>query len=584
MRSYTLLALASLLPEALCAAHPRLRNRAVANQGWSLVSATCPANSKSCGGSACCPSSSNCQTTGNGEVMACCPTTSNCRGSVEGNPTCADPAWSLWKGQFGNGFCCQVGQVGAYRSGDATAGVCGSSVPSGYTAAQLVTTGTGSGTPPSSTTSSSSSSTSSSATSSSTGSPSGRKVFAHYMVGTMTQAEAVKDVQDAKNAGFDGFALNTHTITDSWATDAIGWLFDAADANSFNLFISFDMSWGIYQVADIPAFLTKYTSHKSYYRVNNKPFVSTFWGGSKSSDEWNNNFRQVLQNSYGITPFFVPSFDDMSGYPNGLVSKFGNVIDGALSWEAAWPAPGNSPASVSSATDQNVMQQLGSKAYMMALSPLQFKYSSDGKWYRSGELNLPTRMEQILSLKPQFVEFLTWNDAGESHYIGNIFPEAISGNTDIHAYTDGFSHVGWQQLVKPFIKAYTSGATSASQILPPGNTPVGSLWYRTVLAGSSCTDSAFQNHGQAQDVINFAVLLPSSSYTVKVYSNNNLIGTFPGTTGLFYKSVSGLQAGGNQRIEVWDSGNNKVASAIGTKNVQASSSGCNWNYEVVGLS
>ena len=181
----------------------------------------------------------------------------------------------------------------------------------------------------------------------------------------MTQPEAIKDVQDAKKAGFDGFALNTHTITDPWATNAIGWLFDAADANDFNLFISFDVSWGIYQVADIPAFLTKYTSHKSYFKVNGNPFVSTFWGGKKASDEWNNNFRKPLQNNYGITPFFVPAFDDMDNYPSGLVNKFGTVIDGAFSWEAAWPAPGNSQADVSSATDQDVMQQLGSRPYMM---------------------------------------------------------------------------------------------------------------------------------------------------------------------------------------------------------------------------
>ena len=63
---------------------------------------------------------------------------SNCRGSVEGSPSCADPAWSLWKGQYGNGFCCQVGLKGAFRYGDPTAGICGDSVPAGYNAAELV--------------------------------------------------------------------------------------------------------------------------------------------------------------------------------------------------------------------------------------------------------------------------------------------------------------------------------------------------------------------------------------------------------------------------------------------------------------
>lgn len=175
----------------------------------------------------------------------------------------------------------------------------------------------------------------------------------------------MQDVQDAKKAGFDGFALNTNTITAQFATDAIEWLFQAADNNDFNLFISFDMSWGSFQVKNIPDFLIKYVGHASYYKVDNKPFVSTFWGGKISSDEWNNDFRQLLKTKHNVTPFFIPSFDDMDGYPNGLVNKFGSVIDGAFSWESAWPAPSNNKDVVSSAMDQSVMQQLGSKPYMM---------------------------------------------------------------------------------------------------------------------------------------------------------------------------------------------------------------------------
>lgn len=194
------------------------------------------------------------------------------------------------------------------------------------------------------------------------------------------------------------------------------------------------------------------------------------------------------------------------------------------------------------------------------------------------------RMEQILKLQPQFVEFLTWNDAGESHYIGNIFPGAIAGLDDIHAYTDGFDHKGWQQVITPFIKAFKQGATDISQILPPGSTPVGSLWYRTQLSTTSCNDGSFQNRGQAQDALNFAVLLPSSGYTIKVYSNNILLETISGNTGLNFKMVLGLKFGENQRIEVLNGSNQVVAGATGTKAVQAQSSGCNWNYEVVGLS
>lgn len=63
---------------------------------------------------------------------------SNCRGSVEGAPSCANAAWSLWTGSFGNGFCCEVGLTGAFVNGGSVAGICVTSVPSGYSTASLV--------------------------------------------------------------------------------------------------------------------------------------------------------------------------------------------------------------------------------------------------------------------------------------------------------------------------------------------------------------------------------------------------------------------------------------------------------------
>ncbi|KND88090.1 Glucan endo-1,3-alpha-glucosidase agn1 [Tolypocladium ophioglossoides CBS 100239] len=591
--------LGGLAPGALSVALQSLHGRAVAGQGWSLQSATCPANSQSCGNGSCCPQTSQCQATGNGEVVACCPNSNNCRGSVEGSPTCADPAWSLWAGQYGNGFCCQVGLVGAYSSGQSTAGSCASSVPAGYTAAQLKTQGTGSptgGNPPPVVSPTGgnpppvASPTSTSATPSQPSPPAGgiaKAVFAHYMVGSMTQDEATQDVRDARSAGFNAFALNTHDISSAWAVNALTYLFNAADQTTdFKLFISFDMSWKTITPSDIPAFLVNYTGRASYYKVNGNPFVSTYFGQDFTSDQWNTGFRQPLK-TRNVTPFFVPDFDRWPGYPNNFVNSY-PVIDGAFSWESAWPAPGSGVSPVSDSIDSNVLQQTraAGKVYMMPLSSFQFKYMSDGKWYRIGEVNLPQRMEQILALQPDFVEFLTWNDAGEGHYIGNVFPDAISCCPDIQSYANNFDHKGWQQLVKPFMDAYRNGATDSSKIMPPSSSPVGTLWYRTLLTSASCS-STVSNHEQGQDAINYGVILPSSGYTINVYSNGKQLGSFPGKAGLNYQSVLGLQTGGDQRIDILDSSNNKVATATGTKNVLAQSLDstlCNWNYEVVGLS
>lgn len=196
-------------------------------------------------------------------------------------------------------------------------------------------------------------------------------------------------------------------------------------------------------------------------------------------------------------------------------------------------------------------------------------------------------MAQILSLQPDFVEVITWNDAGESHYVGNFWPEQIAGTSE-GDYADGYDHTGWQQVITPFITAYKNGATDVGQITTQSGSPEGAIWYRTLLTSASCA-STITNYEQAEDAINFAVILPSSdtAYTIEVYSNDALIGSFSGVEGLNYESVPGLQAGSGQSIRVLDGSGNVVKTANGTKDVSSESadaSMCNWNYEVVGLS
>ncbi|KAJ9199305.1 CAZyme family GH71 [Paecilomyces variotii] len=421
----------------------------------------------------------------------------------------------------------------------------------------------------------------------------GKKVFAHYMVGSMTSSEAVTDVNDASNAGIDGFALNVMS-TDPWSTSAIDDLFVAANSSSgFKLFFSFDMT----HFNDPSQFLPligEYHTNSAYYLQNGKPFISTYDGGTLTfgnatpGDGWEAAFRRPLE-GMGISPFFVPDFDDWSGYPNGFFSAF-PVVDGAFSWETAWPQVSEGKANVSDAVDATLLHDAHSvsKVYMMPLSTFQFKYLGPGQqWYRRGELNFAQRMGQILQLQPDFVEVVTWNDAGESHYVGDFWPEQIAGS-DIGAYANGFDHKGWLQVLGPFITAYKAGVTDTSSILPPsGANAVGAIWYRTLLTSASCS-STISGSQNADDAMNFAIILPAdtSGVTINVYSNNNQIGSYSGLPGLNAQSVPGLQAGGNQRAEVVDASGTTIASAVGTKDVQPQSTGsvCNYNYEVVGLS
>lgn len=142
----------------------------------------------------------------------------------------------------------------------------------------------------------------------------------------------------------------------------------------------------------------------------------------------------------------------------------------------------------------------------------------------------------------------------------------------------------------PFISAYKAGVADVSQIAAESTSINGSIWYRTLLTSASCS-SGIQNYQQAQDAINFAIILPqenAATYTITVHSNGQQIGSFAGKPGLNWQTVLGLQAGkGNsQVVRVVNSSGNTVASAVGTKDVLSQSNDsslCNWNYEVVGL-
>ncbi|TFK94672.1 glycoside hydrolase family 71 protein [Polyporus arcularius HHB13444] len=418
-------------------------------------------------------------------------------------------------------------------------------------------------------------------------------VFAHYLVGSMGGPdEAVKDVQDAKAIGLDAFALNVQDASASWSTSAIQLLFDAAAANDFKLFFSFDMAVLDQPSTFLPLF-KQYQNNPAYYYHDNRPFVSTFDGGAKSfgasspNAGWQSQLKDALASS-GINPFFVPDFDDYGGatYDAAFFSNY-PVVDGVLSWEAAWPEVNEGTANVSSAKDQVAIQaaHAAGKVYMMPLSSLQFKHIDGGQnWYRRGELNLPERIAQVLELQPDFVEIITWNDSGESHYIGNCWPEAIAGAPAIQAYSNGFDHTGWQAVLAPFITAYKNGATSISDVTPFGEF-AGAFWYRTLLKSASCSGDGLgkpSGSENAEDLINIAVLLPAntSGVNINVYSGGNLVSTLPTTAGLNMAAV-GIKTGA-QKVELVNSAGQVIGAGSSTMDVAADTSGvCNFNYQVV---
>lgn len=193
-----------------------------------------------------------------------------------------------------------------------------------------------------------------------------------------------------------------------------------------------------------------------------------------------------------------------------------------------------------------------------------------------------------MSLKPDFVQFLTWNDGGESTYIGNVWDSAIP-NSPVYGYKDGFDHLGWSAIIAPFITAYKAGKSSISDIVPPNNAvAAGVFWHRTILTSAACASDALGKPfgwNNAEDVVNVAVMLSASGAGAKVnvYSGGAAIKTMLGVAGLNSWSVPGLKVG-VVKVEILPkTGGAAILSASGAMNVAADAKLCNYNYQVVAL-
>ena len=104
---------------------------------------------------------------------------------------------------------------------------------------------------------------------------------------------------------------------------------------------------------------------------------------------------------------------------------------------------------------------LGDKAYMMGISPWFYtnlqQYSKTWTWRGNKLFN--ERWQAAQQLQPQFVQIVTWNDFGESHYVGPLNgAEEVAGS---EIYVDKMPHDAYRILLPVYIAAYKGNNGSA---------------------------------------------------------------------------------------------------------------------------
>ncbi|KAJ0413073.1 glycosyl hydrolase family 71-domain-containing protein [Aspergillus carlsbadensis] len=288
-----------------------------------------------------------------------------------------------------------------------------------------------------------------------------KAVFAHYMVGN-TKSLGLDDwrheIQAAQGAGIDAFALNMAS-GDSTNDIALPMAFTAADDMGFQLLFSFDYAgngpWDKSVVIDM---IKEYGSRETYFKHNGDPFVSTFEGPG-NADDWKD-----IKKETGC--FFIPDWSSVGAAP--AVKLGDGVADGLFSWDA-WP---KGPANVTTYPDASYYDFLGSKPYMMPISPW-FYTNLPGynkNWLWRGDDMWFHRWQQAISLDrlPDWIQIISWNDYGESHYIGPLDDrqyEAFDIGRAPYNYVKDMPHDGWRETLPYYIShngACSDGGTTGN--------------------------------------------------------------------------------------------------------------------------
>ncbi|KAF7972830.1 hypothetical protein HWV62_16928 [Athelia sp. TMB] len=396
-------------------------------------------------------------------------------------------------------------------------------------------------------------------------------VFAHFIVGIVasyTQADWTADMQLAQATGIDGFALNIGT--DSYNPTQLGYAYAAAEALGFKVFLSFDFSyWNASSTADIAGYISTYGALPAQFMYNGDVFVSTF-------------------NGDGVVDWAAVAAQSQALFacPNWQAASFA----GASGLSCGFNWNGN----MTTAGDEYYLQELGSLAYMMrTLSPKALRLTSNAahtavspwfsthygpasynkNWIFYSDWLFQPRWEQVLQLAPAFVEIVTWNDFGESHYIGPLHPDDpevyAGGATGAVQWVTGMPHDAWRDVAAPYIAAYKAGAAA-----PTVTTEELVYYYRPTPKGATCTDAVPQPTGyEDDDDLVFVIAMTTSDATVEITSGSNAVVSIDVPAGI--TTVSAPMAVGSQTFALTRGG---ATVMTGTGGLQVSDSCTVYNF------
>ncbi|RAH44413.1 glycoside hydrolase family 71 protein [Aspergillus brunneoviolaceus CBS 621.78] len=319
-----------------------------------------------------------------------------------------------------------------------------------------------------------------------------RAVFAHFMVSN-TLKYTVDNWEDemtlANEANLDAFALNT-AVGDATNTGSVANAFLAAGNVGFSLFFSFGYAGnGAWAESDVVSMISTYALTGAYFQHAGKPLISTFEGPDNAAD-W-----VSIKEQTGC--FFIPDWSSVGA--EAAAGLADGVADELFSW-AAWPY---GPSDMNTYTDASYIDFLDGKPYMMPVSPWFFTNMPgyDKNWLWRGDDLWYDRLEQAIYLAPEFIEIISWNDFGESHYIGPIQASGSDlANSTYTAFDTGeapynyvldMPHDGWRVFLPWLVDMYKQNISIITQ-------EGVQAWYRRNVGGECVSDGGTTGNTASQ--------------------------------------------------------------------------------------
>ncbi|KAL8692593.1 MAG: hypothetical protein Q9218_002409 [Villophora microphyllina] len=277
-------------------------------------------------------------------------------------------------------------------------------------------------------------------------------VFAHYMLIMQPKdGDYTQDINLAKEAGIDAFAVNYGGWNVDW-TQQEGYLrkfYQTAEALDFHLFLSIDTT-SVKDPNMIINLSNTYSSSSAQLKVDGKIMLSSFQTDPPAWN-WKTDVTDKINAPVTLLPGSLS--DDAAALFSGDIPG-----DGPFPWiHTAKTADQEHSLDVSLASHRDS----SGKKWMAAIAPWFFtRLSSDKNWSQAQDDSIfIDRWLSLLSLKPDFIEIVTWNDWSESSYIGPT-DSAAPGTGDV--YWAGLEHGPFRAMSKALTKAFKAGGETVT--------------------------------------------------------------------------------------------------------------------------